>query len=130
MPSFAVGERVLLFVRDNGTALCPVVGWHQGRFDVVRDPKTGAEHLTDGLGHPVVGVGGDESVRYGARADAPRPTAFAGVPDNGPAAPRTLAVRAAPVPMDLAAFLGEVSRLRHGGAPPAPPAGQGQAVAP
>jgi len=130
MPTFAVGERVLLFVRGNGSQLCPLVGWQQGRFDVVRDPVTGVESLTDGHGHPVVGVGGDESVRYGARADAPPPTAFAGVPDNAPAVGRSRAARAAVVPMGVDAFLREVNRLRHRGGPPPPPAGQGQAVGP
>lgn len=121
MPSFAVGERVLLFVRGNGSQLCPLVGWHQGRFNVVTDPATGAEFLTDGRGHPVVEVDDREGVRYGARADAPPPTAFAGVPDNAPATPRGLAARAASAPMGLDAFLNEVRRLRRGA---------GRAVAP
>lgn len=37
LPRFAVGDRELLFVRENGARMCPLVGWHQGRLRVVRD---------------------------------------------------------------------------------------------
>lgn len=35
MPTFDVGDRDLLFVRGNGQAIAPLVGWDQGRFRVV-----------------------------------------------------------------------------------------------
>jgi hypothetical protein len=35
VPLFDVGERAILFVRGNGTELCPLVGWEQGRFRLV-----------------------------------------------------------------------------------------------
>ena len=35
VPLFAVGERELLFVRRNGEAMCPLVGWHQGRLRLI-----------------------------------------------------------------------------------------------
>ena len=35
VPLFQVGGRELLFVRGNGEAMCPLVGWHQGRLRVV-----------------------------------------------------------------------------------------------
>jgi len=37
VPLFDVGERSILFVRGNGTDLCPLVGWEQGRFRVIGD---------------------------------------------------------------------------------------------
>lgn len=36
MPQFRVGDRDLLFVHENGTALCPLLGWEQGRLRIVR----------------------------------------------------------------------------------------------
>ncbi len=113
MPSFLVGERVLLFVRGNGTRLCPLVGWQQGRFDVVRDPTTGAEYLTDGRGHPVVSVDDREAVRYGKVEEGGRRTAAsAGVPDDATPQQRSLAASVPARPLGLDAFLREVARLR------------------
>jgi hypothetical protein len=34
-PDFDIGERVVLFVRRNERAFCPVAGWGQGRFRIV-----------------------------------------------------------------------------------------------
>jgi hypothetical protein len=36
-PDFDIGERVVLFVRRNERALCPMAGWAQGRFRIVND---------------------------------------------------------------------------------------------
>jgi len=132
MPTFAVGERVLLFVRGNGSELCPLVGWQQGRFDVVHDAATGGDSLTDGHGHPVIGVDAQEAVRYGEAAEAsPRPVASPGVPDNEPMVLHPHVVTPPPAPMPLAAFLREIDRLR--GVAPASSApgggGTGEAVA-
>ena len=33
VPTFEPGDRELLFVRGNGTDLCPLVGWEYGRFN-------------------------------------------------------------------------------------------------
>jgi hypothetical protein len=35
VPLFDVGERAILFVRGNGTQLCPLVGWEQGRLRLI-----------------------------------------------------------------------------------------------
>jgi hypothetical protein len=35
VPLFDVGDRDILFVRGNGTRLCPLIGWKQGRFRVL-----------------------------------------------------------------------------------------------
>lgn len=37
VPEFRVGDRDILFVQGNGSSICPLVGWEQGRFRVVRD---------------------------------------------------------------------------------------------
>jgi len=36
-PTFDVGDREVLFVRNNGAALSPIVGFYQGRFQVIDD---------------------------------------------------------------------------------------------
>lgn len=36
IPTFEMGDREILFVRQNGRKACPLVGWEQGRFRVVR----------------------------------------------------------------------------------------------
>lgn len=37
MPEFRVGDRDILFIRHNGTTMCPVFGWERGRLRLVRD---------------------------------------------------------------------------------------------
>lgn len=37
-PEFEVGERVILFVKDNTWEVCPLVGWEQGVLKVREDP--------------------------------------------------------------------------------------------
>lgn len=46
MPAFSVGQRELVFVADNGTALCPLVGVGHGRYHVVTDAATQREYVT------------------------------------------------------------------------------------
>lgn len=36
-PLFDVGDNDIMFVKDNGTAWCPLVGWNQGRIRVIDD---------------------------------------------------------------------------------------------
>ena len=36
VPRFAAGDRDVFFIKDNGSAICPLVGWEQGRLRVVR----------------------------------------------------------------------------------------------
>ena len=37
VPDFQPGDRDILFVQGNGSAICPLVGWEQGRFRIIRD---------------------------------------------------------------------------------------------
>lgn len=74
MPSFERGDEVVLFVDGNGRLACPLVGWWQGKLDVVRHPRTGEPMLVDHRGAPIESV--DESgwsyadLRYDAEAEA------------------------------------------------------------
>ena len=57
MPQFELGDEVLLFVRNNGKAACPLVGWWQGRLDFQLHPATGKRLLVDHRGRVVESVG-------------------------------------------------------------------------
>lgn len=61
-PEFVSGERVILFVKQNGSWLVPFVGWNQGVFRVVKD-KAGVSRVLDGWGGPVVAIQGANIVR-------------------------------------------------------------------
>lgn len=55
-PEFSQNDRVILFVRNNGSEIVPLVGWTQGVLRIVRDPATGREVINDHDGNRVVGV--------------------------------------------------------------------------
>ena len=59
-PRFAPKDRVVLFLKDNGQAMVPFVGWAQGVFRVFYDEKTGTERVKDHEGHQVMRVEGGE----------------------------------------------------------------------
>lgn len=56
VPRFELGRRYLLFVADNGRAAVPLVGWVQGRLEMVRHPLSGEEIVVDHLGRAVAGL--------------------------------------------------------------------------
>lgn len=58
MPEFRVGERAVLFVRGNGTDLCPLVGVWQGRFRVVHDEALGVDVVERSDGARISGLEG------------------------------------------------------------------------
>ncbi len=43
VPDFSVGQREFLFIKDNGSVVCPLVGFYHGRLRVEIDPSTGIE---------------------------------------------------------------------------------------
>lgn len=45
MPTFSVGGSYVLFVINNGTQFCPLVGAYQGQFRVEKDQGTGEERI-------------------------------------------------------------------------------------
>lgn len=56
MPDFVLGESYLLFVKDNGEAGCPVLGWSQGKLRFVTDQESGRELLVDARGAVLTGI--------------------------------------------------------------------------
>ena len=56
MPKFEQGETYLLFVRGNGSLLCPVLGWGQGQFRFGREAGSGKRILVDSDGTPLRGI--------------------------------------------------------------------------
>ncbi len=63
MPTFAVGERALLFVAGNGRDVCPLVGVWQGRFRVRFDAARNTEVVDGHDQKPVTALAGRQ-VRY------------------------------------------------------------------
>jgi hypothetical protein len=56
MPEFQVGGKHLIFLRGNQKHLCPIVGWSQGKFNVVMDKVTGVEIVLDDKNNPIIGI--------------------------------------------------------------------------
>jgi len=73
MPTFTVGERVVLFVAGNGQDICPLVGVWQGRFGVRFDRTRNAEVVESHDGRPVIGLAGRELRFAPAHAAATSP---------------------------------------------------------
>ena len=57
VPKFKVGSRTLLFVENNGTQFCPLVGIMHGYFRVAKDGQTGTEKIFKHDGTPLQNVG-------------------------------------------------------------------------
>ena len=87
MPTFAHGQRYLLFLRDGFEAAAdPLVGINQGFFEIVSDPTLRQDVLLDSKGDFVVAVDGDNVRvrRNAARATRPAPQLGAApVPEGG-----------------------------------------------
>ena len=45
LPTFAVGQRQLVFFAHNGQTLCPLIGAGHGRYHVLTDPATHRDHI-------------------------------------------------------------------------------------
>ena len=56
MPAFHVGDRDVLFIKDSGRPVSPIVGFMYGRFPIVRDARTGVEMVRTHDGRPLAGV--------------------------------------------------------------------------
>lgn len=56
MPEFHVGDRDVLFIRDSGRPVSPIVGFMYGRFRIVRDSRTGVEMLRTHDGRPLATI--------------------------------------------------------------------------
>ena len=70
MPAFERNGHYLLFVADNGRAISPVVGWQQGRFELVDHPsQPGRKVILDRNGMAIEGVGNEAFVRSRVERD-------------------------------------------------------------
>ncbi len=56
MPEFRVNDRDVLFVRDSGRPVSPLVGFWYGRFRVVRDAAFGGETIRTFDGRPLASL--------------------------------------------------------------------------
>ncbi|HXQ20857.1 MAG TPA: hypothetical protein VN812_04240 [Candidatus Acidoferrales bacterium] len=70
MPTFTLGERDVLFVAGNGSAVCPLVGVWQGRFHVRHDDTRNADVVEDSDRNAVTGLAGRQLQRAPLRAAA------------------------------------------------------------
>jgi hypothetical protein len=55
-PDFVIGVRYLVFVAGNGSVIFPVVGGHQGIFQVRPDAQTGGSNVYAYGGRPIIGL--------------------------------------------------------------------------
>ena len=53
MPTFHVGQREIVFVGDNGRAICPLIAAGYGRYHVRHDAATGQDYVTRDNGRPL-----------------------------------------------------------------------------
>ncbi len=53
LPQFKVGDNEMLFVKDNGKSICPLVGAYHGRFHVTKDFTTNSERVALNDGRPL-----------------------------------------------------------------------------
>ena len=113
-PRFAVRDRVILFVQNNGRQLVPFVGWTQGVFRIETDGATGRQQVLDHERNPVVEVRGSDVVKQ--QVNAPEATIVNGIgkmdavgsggtTDNGTAATAVRSEAAGRQAIDSASFL-------------------------
>lgn len=57
-PTFERGNRYLIFIAGNGSVMFPLVGGHQGIFQIRRDALTGLSRIHDYAGRNVTGLPG------------------------------------------------------------------------
>jgi len=63
MPEFKINQKNMVFLRANDRAISPVVGWWQGRFQIVKDRSSGKEIVLDNWGNYLVGIKGDKLIK-------------------------------------------------------------------
>lgn len=127
MPELRIGARYLLYLAKNGTNLSPIVGFHQGVFELVQ--RDGREVLVNQKGLELIGVRNDRFVFAGKREPAPKgPAAPPAVASEGfvprvalpDAAKREAEERARVVEHDAARTVEPLPERPQAGPPPAP----------
>ena len=82
-PKFAAGDRVIIFVKDNGRQFFPAVGFMHGVYRLRRSSEEAAETVYDQGGHAleaVADIGLDEAARQTRRLAAHTSGAAAAAP--------------------------------------------------
>lgn len=80
LPQFKVGDNLLLFVKDNGKTICPLVGIYHGLLRVSKDAATGTERLALHDGTPLTDT---KQIGRSTEAAAPAATDAAGSAISG-----------------------------------------------
>jgi hypothetical protein len=78
-PRFAIGERVVVFVRTNENLICPLVGIYHGKLTIKKDPTSGEEVLVRHNGKPLTAL-----EEIGKAEDEPQAGAEATTPNSAP----------------------------------------------
>ena len=81
VPKFERGDRVILFVEQNGVQFCPLVGVFHGKFGLQEDKKTGRDTVIMHDGKPlrdIDEIGNGEGAEFGPKR------AQVAVPSNRP----------------------------------------------
>lgn len=92
-PSFSPSDRVIVFLRNNGRDMVPIVGWSQGVFRVSYDSDVREDIVTDHEGNRVFGVQDSDLVKEHRRPEETNivdgagsstgPSFFPGVMEDG-----------------------------------------------
>ena len=109
MPTFEIGEKVILLEKDNssGSKLCPLTGWHEGKFSLETDSATGAEVVRDGLGRKIIQwdrATGELTTEPNAKVERPLPIPVGGSMDRLLSAPQS-SVQAGSFPLSKSDFV-------------------------
>lgn len=114
MPRFDVGGEYIVFVREGGRFICPLVGWHQGCFRVDRPTASGEQAprgsakcsavVRDYHQRTITGIRGGRLLRLSGTAEA---TTIGSVSTVSAGDPVTMER-----PMTTVAFIAEVRLIR------------------
>jgi len=58
-----VGESVCVFTGTDGNRMCPIMGWHHGKFNIVYDSDLGTDVVADSRGRPIEDIRDGKVIR-------------------------------------------------------------------
>ncbi len=70
MPQLEEGGKYLLFFSAEKDVYCPILGWWQGKYEIVVDKRSGREILLDGDGRRVTAVEGGKALKSLGNSDS------------------------------------------------------------
>lgn len=123
IPHFQAGERYLVFQKAGPWTFCPLTGWDQGCYHLVRSPDRSEWAVLDASDTPILGV-------RGGRLQRPRPRGGAPVSGGGAPMPgqNRMSMFGAAIPGARPGSSGDDDAVRlhdpAGGAGMAPPVGE------